>query len=606
MRDRHTELVENQPQSAGPRLASDLPIERGDAFVHNELLLTGWALSAAGIAGVIVQIDDRLLHASYGLDTPWLADGAPELAGADRAGYRLEIDTSGWEPGRRQVTITAYDQAGGRTDIVGEVEVIPFDEPAYTTEERQATIEAGEIAMWLQQPSPTGPAVELEAPVEIAGWAYAAKGIDAVLVTLDGHARHEALHPVFRPDLIDDYGDEVAGRAGFVLRLDPGDCPPGWHHLSIVAMSGMHRAVGLETDFVCLPEPPPVEAPAPGELMPVEWLPEPRPARPRQRSSSPDELGEPGGPLHEAEARLRDEIAARVTDGPLMLDVGSDELDGLAYDDASFDVVTCSGGIGNAADPGAVLDELRRVLRTTGVLLVAAPRRGAVELERALRDRFANVRVRRQRTLLASVVADDESFAVGDGSSAIDLEVHKLGEGRPGGEDHVLAVAGDGELPDLPSMAMLAPSSATTQLRGTLRRWQDRALLAEADAAASRNQANLVRMHQEATLREWRDSQRESAALSASLADARSEAAALHAQLGERTAELADCAAQLDERTAEHAAQLEDHTARVAETEQRAQRAESTAAGQANSLSWRITRPLRSIKRNALRMARRS
>lgn len=70
-----------QAPAAGLRLAWDLSIERECAVVHNDLVLTGWAMSPAGISGVIVQIDDRLFHASYGLDTAWLAESTPEIEG---------------------------------------------------------------------------------------------------------------------------------------------------------------------------------------------------------------------------------------------------------------------------------------------------------------------------------------------------------------------------------------------------------------------------------------------------------------------------------------------------------------------------------------------
>jgi septal ring factor EnvC (AmiA/AmiB activator) len=134
--------------------------------------------------------------------------------------------------------------------------------------------------------------------------------------------------------------------------------------------------------------------------------------------------------------------------------------------------------------------------------------------------------------------------------------------------------------------------------------WQDRALLAEADAAASRNQADIARTHQEATLRESRDLQRELVALGGSLAEAR-------AEFAKTRSDLTEVRTQLDERAAEHATlldeqstQLETQATQLAATEQRAARAEATVTTVENSLSWRITRPLRAVKRGVLRMRR--
>jgi SAM-dependent methyltransferase len=591
------------------QLACDLPIERDGIFVHNELVLSGWALSAVGVSGVIVQIDDQFFHASYRLDTPWLAESMPDVEGADRAGYQLRIDTSAWSPGRREITITAHDQDGGRGDISGTVDIVPFGPPSYSTEDNRAAIEAGEIAMWLERPSPASPGPEAESPVEIAGWAYSKGGVETVLVTIDGRTRAEALQPVFRPDLVDDFGEEVARAAGFVLRLDGRECPPGWHHLSVVATAGDRPAVGIELDFHCLPEPPPEQPPAPGEAMPVDWRPASDPV-PRLRAPEEDAtLG--GEPFRAAEQELRRQLVAQLESERATLVVESAAELPNAHDDASFDLAICFDALAQADDPGATLDELRRVLRPDGVLLVGLPRHAptlAGGLEGALRERFASVRVLRQRTLLASAIADDATLA---SEGVLDIELRKIGQARPGGEDHLLALAGDGELPELRPVALLAPPGAVQRARGTIAMWQDRALLAEADAAASRNQANLANMHQEATLRELRDAERELAARGAALTEARAEFARAstgltetRAELDERAAELAQSETRLEQASArleQASAQLERQADELAAAERRAEAAEAAAAAQQRSLSWRVTRPLRAVKRGALR-----
>jgi SAM-dependent methyltransferase len=653
------DAVVQQPNWEGPRLACDLSIDRPGAIVHNELVLSGWAVSPLGISGVVVQIDDRLLHASYGLETSWTAESMPEIPGADRAGYRLEIDTSTWAPGPREVTITAYDQEGSRGDIVGEVEVVPFQPPGYTKEANLAAIAAGGIALQLDAPSTAEPVPEIEGPVEIAGWAYAAEGVEAVLVTIDGRDRYEALRPIARPDLLDDYGEDVAATAGFVLRLHPRDCPPGGHRLSVVAIAGERRAVGVETDFVCLPEAPPTERPAPGAQMPIEWLPSRAPARPRSSSADRYDPERHAGLLLEAECQLRYLLAASLAAGRDVLDAGcgsgwgtallaeagatsvvgldvdeqalegarrrtaeagvelqSGDLAALPFDDASFDLVVCFETIEHLARPDAALEELRRVLRPDGVLLITAPRRasnGRIAaghaipggLDRALRDRFANVRVHRQRTFLGSAVTDDETLAAADGSEDLEIGVRKIGAERPGGEAHTLAAASDGELPELRPLAMLAPSAAARRLHGTVEMWRDRALLAEADAAASRNQANLARMHQEAsawTLEDARTRVRELThaldAMRTTLEDAQRRESESREKLEQQAARIGEQEEQLERQADE----LEQRAARISEQAERLELIEtglmdasSKIAAYDGSLSWRITRPLRAI-----------
>ena len=588
----NTGPVDGQHDPAGPRLACDLPVGRPGTVVHNELSLSGWAVSPVGISDVVVQIDDRLLHAAYGLDTPWATESMPEIAGSGMAGYRLVLDTSSWAPGPRQVTITAYDQRGERADIAGEVEIVPFEAPAASTEGRLAALAEGGIAFALERPSLAEDAPEVEGPVEISGWAHAGKGLDTVLVTIDGQTRYEALRPIARPDLLDDYGEEVAARAGFALQLHARDCPPGGHRLSVVAIDSERRAVGVETDLSCLPERPPTEAPAAGEAMPIDWL----PAQPPPRRGSPvaggDDPGQLTESLLEAGRELRRRLVAPLTAEQDVLDVTAGELAaGLAHEDASFDLLTCFEGLESAPEPDEALDELRRVLRADGVLLVAAPRR----IGHALGERFANVRLHQRRSLLAAVVTDDDGAVEDDGPGA-GIAVSKLGDWRPGGEDGIIAVASDEELPRLERRVVLAAPRALRRLRDTARAWEDRVLLAEADAAASRNEANLAKMHQEATVREWRDAQRDAEALRQSLAEARALHEGRTVEFEERKSELEEEAARLTERNVE----LEEQAARLAPAEQRAAGAEATLAAHESSLSWRITRPLRAVKRRGL------
>jgi SAM-dependent methyltransferase len=641
-------MADPQPNWDGPRLGCDFPLDRPGEIVHNELLLTGWALSPVGISGVVVQIGDRLLHASYGLETPWAAENMPELVGADRGGFRLELDTSTWAPGPRKVTITAYDQEGGRGDIAGEVNVLPFETPKHTREENLAAIAAGEIALQLELPPTAETTPEVASPVEIAGWAYAAEGVDAVLVTIDGQTRYEALHPIARPDLLDGYGEEVAAKAGFVLRLHTRDAPPGWHRLSVVAVDGGQRAVGVETSFVCLPEPSPSDAPDHGAATPIEWLPggRPLPARPAQLGHYDPE--QHAGLLLEAEHQLRYRLAASLAAGRDVLDarcgsgwgtallaeaaagsvVGLDadeealesarrrtaelpaeiqrgDLEALPFDDACFGLVTCFD-VDRAADPDAALEELRRVLRADGVLLISASRRApnrgtprtgiAGGLERALRDRFANVRVERQRTFLGSAVADDATFEIGDGTTDLGLEVRKLGAERPGGEEHTFVVAGDGELPELRPTALLAPSAAARRLHGIAYMWQDRALLAEADAAASRNQANLARMHQEGAARVLQETEARVLELAGALEAAQTALAAAERRGAEDEEQLAARAAAVERQAAE-LEQRSRSLPELAELEAALADAKGKIAEYDGSLSWRVTRPLRAIRR---------
>jgi SAM-dependent methyltransferase len=551
----------------GPSIGCDQQIEGFGFVAHNELTLSGWATSPHGVSGVVVQIDDRSLNAAYGLDTSWLAGREGDVA-AGRAGFQLSIDTAEWAPGRREVKIVAFDQAGGRAELSGQVEILPYETLRYSPEEVKAAIAAGETVMWLERPPIVEGSCEVGGPLEISGWAYARDGLESVRVTLDDRTM-EALRPIVRPDLLEEHGAEMAGVAGFVLSLDPSECPPGPHRLTVVAVGPGGRGVGVSGDLVCRAEPGRGK-PEAGRSAEIEWI-EDRVA-PRERGDAADRYRPPehAGSLFEVEHQLRYRWAAQLARGRTVLDAGcgfgwgtamlaeggaervcgvdsSEEalaearertadltveleqadLGALPFDDASFDLIVCLGALERAADRELALEELRRVLRPEGVLLISSARRKAggeggstggytpLELERALRGRFANVRLHRQLAHLASTVLDDEASAVGDGEAVPGVDLRKLAVGRPGGEDHTLAVAGEGPLPELGRLALLAPPGAIQRVHDSARTWEDRALHAEAEAAATRVQVNLARMHQEAATKVLRERDREQAELEA-------------------------------------------------------------------------------------------
>jgi hypothetical protein len=252
------------------RMTCDLPLGRPGLVAHNELVLSGWAASPKGISGIAVQVDDRVWNASYGLDTPELINRLGDLPGVGRAGYRLRIDTSGWDPGPHYVTVAAFDNEGGRSAIEGSIEIRPFDTSDSAGADSAAAPGQDDIAMSLDSPRIVDGECEIEGALEVSGWTHADAGIESVIVTLDGTLQYEALRPIVRPDLLDSLGPGVAENAGFALRVHPSDCPPGRHELSVVALSRHGRSSGIRCDLTCRPGKPAAEA-----ATVVDWLSDP-------------------------------------------------------------------------------------------------------------------------------------------------------------------------------------------------------------------------------------------------------------------------------------------------------------------------------------------
>lgn len=286
-----------------PLIECELPLGRPGLVAHDELVLVGWAASPKGISGVAVQIGERQWNAAYGLDTPEIARRLAWIDGADRAGYSLAIDTSGWQPGPRVVTVAAFDREGGRAAVEGGIEIRPLTAPAEGDAGAPAAPGRGEVTLVLDSPTVESGTAQVEGALEIRGWAFADEGIEAVLVTLDRSIQYEALRPLARPELLREAGPDVAADAGFALRLDEADCPPGRHRLTVVALGRDGGTAGVDCELISNPAPE----------FPERLSPPDAPARRRDGEPTPDDdrpwrelalLAESDAALSRAEARL--------------------------------------------------------------------------------------------------------------------------------------------------------------------------------------------------------------------------------------------------------------------------------------------------------------
>jgi ubiquinone/menaquinone biosynthesis C-methylase UbiE len=397
---------------------------------------------------------------------------------------------------------------------MGEIEIEPYGTPV-----SDADALAG-LGTSLQCGRP-GADAEVSMPVRLAGRAYSRVGIERVLVLLDGRARFEALYGLHRPDVARALGSEDAVSSGFALTLDLVECPPGEHTLTVVAIPVEGTPVGLTRSFRCRP----ADTGNAAHVTKGRYVP-----------------GAAAGTETEAAHRARYRWARSLAAGRAVLDAGCGvgygttllasagaastlgvdvsphaikaataqagagvrfevaDIERLDVADASFDLITCFEVIEYVEHPELALDELRRVLRPGGVLLFSSPNRGvyppgnrwhvnefsSAELEDGLRRRFADVTMYRQQALIASVIAGDPTSRAADEELELPLEVRKLVGTEPGEELYTLAAAGDGPLPALGELAVLAGAEQVIQAGAEAHAWRERALLAEAELAAAR------------------------------------------------------------------------------------------------------------------------
>lgn len=265
----------------------------------------------------------------------------------------------------------------------------------------------------------------------------------------------------------------------------------------------------------------------------------------------------------------------------------------------SFDVVVCFEVIEHVQNSDAVLDELARVLRPGGVVALSSPNRDAYaqgnphhvhefrpdELRQALESRFAHVRLIRQHDFLTSAIIDDEGFTADDGSTLAGVDVRKVVGQRPGEETYTLALASEEPVPEPPRMAVL---TGTLELRQWLEHFdaQQRAFEAQENHLAELK----ALVEQRSSLLQRLEEAERRAADRLDLMESLTHAEAL---LGGAEGRLADREEQLAE------AEVRQDEAQRARAEAEAAHAQAlrTLEGVVGSASWKITAPLRGLKR---------
>lgn len=566
---------------------------------HNSLSLVGWAAASHGVESVKVLAAGREFTASYGLPAPDVAAARPDLPGVEHSRFQLILDTSGWSPGEHPFEIVATDRAGAERSISGVARIQPFEQP---TPDQQGLIEAiaeGRDAMWCDAPNLWGGGFVTEKYPEVSGWAVSPYGIDRVLITIDGVRQLRAVHNLARPDLRWCFGDEVAADCGFVLRFDPGELPPGRHELAVVAVTGAGKGIGVAGMI----ERREAAVPAAAGTEPLEndlghederFVPSlhrgtPMETEHRVRYSWAASLAEDrdvldaGCGLGWGTALLAERArgATGLDLSPVSIEEAEREYGGLAnfregdlldipFGDDSFDLVVCFEAIEHIEDPDRVLDEMRRVLRPDGLLLASSPNRGvypegnpfhlsertSAEFQRALEARFGEVGVYRQQTYVSTLLGTDDDLHLSDPAESLDSHVSKVFGDPPGSELYTVAAASDGELPPPPHRVVLGGQLDHTADRRMIQVWQERAIKAEVEAAAIRT----------TTFYETRMQRR---------------------TIGRATARL--------EEQSERVARLERE---LQASSERLEEEISASKAMRRSVSWRLTAPLRAIKRS--------
>jgi O-antigen biosynthesis protein len=272
----------------------------------------------------------------------------------------------------------------------------------------------------------------------------------------------------------------------------------------------------------------------------------------------------------------------------------------LPFADASFDLAVCFEVIEHVEEQARAIAELRRVLKPGGVLAISSPNRDVYppgnphhvhefvpdELARALGEEFANVRLHRQSPWLAAAILDDDQARSTGVKDALRPKVVKLAAVEPGEEMYTVALASNGSLPKTEAIALLGKPFE-------LRWWQEQLASAREQLYATEGNEEHLNTELSRLKDELDGAAREAATLRQTTATAReSESRSAH-RLLEVEAILADSQA----RVAALAEAYDAHGRQLAHLQERLERSDRVQSAMKASVSWRLTRPLRALKR---------
>jgi ubiquinone/menaquinone biosynthesis C-methylase UbiE len=255
------------------------------------------------------------------------------------------------------------------------------------------------------------------------------------------------------------------------------------------------------------------------------------------------------------------------------------DVHALPLPDDSVDVVVCFEVIEHLDGHSEALSELRRVLRPEGVLLISSPNRRVYppgnphhvheflpsELEDELEKHFDAVALEQQHAWLATAIAPVGALKCDAAPSVLGAQIGS--PLRSGEETYILAAASDSTLPELPSVTVLADGFEVGWWQGRL-----------ADVQSERDLLL-----------------KENAQEASSASQARGEAR----HLSRRVLELEQQAAATDELKRRLAAAEREFERWEAAGLEESRHYERIIEDMKSSVSWRITAPLRELKRMA-------
>jgi len=221
-------------------------LQLDDAFIDDQGLLTfeGWAVALAPVVSVEVWLEgERLGAADFGSRRDDVAEAYPAYPNPAYSGFRFVADTRGLGEGKRIFTLRCATIGGVSRELAVPLMLRPAARPLDPIDPAEMRIECDEIHLGE------------DGSLTVVGWAIAARGVETVLVFLDGAEIGAARSGLERPDVGNSYpGFPGARNAGFVFSglAAPGGVT-GEHLLSVRIRTPDGEVKGVRLPVAAIP-----------------------------------------------------------------------------------------------------------------------------------------------------------------------------------------------------------------------------------------------------------------------------------------------------------------------------------------------------------------
>jgi O-antigen biosynthesis protein len=228
-----TEPAATSPR--GKRRAISVHCDETMLNTNGDLFVSGWAVSAVGIATISVRLDGEMLgNAELGLPRPDVGERYPSVPEATNSGFRLRLRTILAASGDHQIDIQVQNKFGDieevgivvkATDLTS-AESLPGRPPADGPEFRFSHDYPVVIDGAVPQP--------VNGRLAIEGWAVARTGIEAIDIFFDGQLLGQAYYGTARRDVEAAFpGWMDAFHSGYIFHVPPRVLESGVHTIRL-------------------------------------------------------------------------------------------------------------------------------------------------------------------------------------------------------------------------------------------------------------------------------------------------------------------------------------------------------------------------------------